>query len=147
MNIKEYETNGSLPDDVFNDIMKIFKRLTKTEKDYLGERYVNAKSTRYTCIIYNNHDPIAFAQGFSHDGKELISSFAIIKRYRGRGYAKLLISKIESFTKKNKYESIIYLVKNSNKISMTLAKNQGYELLRYEGDHHVYIKRFEGELV
>ena len=130
----------------FKDMKFIYDSLSDEEKAYMGNKFIDSPAVVFRKVAYTNdtNTPVGFVELYDAEklhglNDEVIIETAVHKRYRGNGVAKALVNAaIKWFKSKDKYQKIIYLIKEGNKPSKALCEATGFKYIYTERDHDVY---------
>ena len=155
-----YEMNGLNMDDLnyvfedlragdYDDIVKIFKDLSKKEKGYLSpnhpDRYIDSPYAIYRKIEYKDSKPIGFIELLKFKKLNNIPeiSFAVSKDWRGKGISEKLFKSAVDYCKANGEKYILWVCDKDNIASNKFAEKHGFELHAVNDKENEYIYRYK----
>lgn len=130
----------------FKDMKFIYDSLSDKEKSYMGNKFIDSPAVVFRKVAYTNNTntPVGFVELYDAEklhglNDEVIIEAAVHKHYRGNGVAKALVkAAIKWFKSRDKYQKIIYLIKEGNKASKALCEATGFKYIYTEREHDVY---------
>jgi len=120
------------------DIMNIYNSLSEQEKKSMGGRFANSPNIAFSKVYREGSVPMSFVQGYDFGNDEIVVEVASATYARGEGYASKGVYELTSFAKSNGYNRIVYLVKEDNEASITLAESAGFECDGKERSRFIY---------
>jgi ribosomal protein S18 acetylase RimI-like enzyme len=137
----DYEIPGIVIRDITKELIELNEQIISNERNCFGEdvsewetyqEFMNADF----CIAYGAFDSgklIGSVVADQSDGDEPeIESLMVLKDYRGRGIAKLMLSKVMEILRARSADEIIIAVKNDNVPAIKLYSDMGFEVYRNE---------------
>ncbi len=125
---------------------ELIKEILKNEMESFGEcggadMWLIKSFIRYgkLFILLNEENTllsVAQYQGVIGEKKVFLYGFSTLKKWRGKGYAKELLSKTEELLKKIEIEEILLTVDPKNIIALNLYKSLGYRKVDFLIDEY-----------
>ena len=131
-------------DDMFQDMLEIYDSLSKEEKYWMGDKFMDSSASVFREVSYIGKVPAGFCELYDVEklggnDDEVIIECAVCPKYRGLGIASAHIdSAIAWFFQHPEFEKIVYLIRKGNVPSKRLCDSKGFKFIYSEKDHDVY---------